>query len=126
MEKKNKKTPSFIRYAVKANQLQEITVTLLKLMNIALERRLGYEKLLLTFKKIKKINRKTRKIIKKIEEKNKFIEKVCREYRKQESNILAMLFVEHVNAFTFFLSDLLLEIFLKKPTLIGNKEIKLQ
>lgn len=72
---------------------------------------------------------KVSSITKSIQENNikkeiKNIDKTLREHTKEIPLIFEMLFVEKVNAFLYYISDILLEIYCSKPELLNDKQIK--
>ncbi len=54
------------------------------------------------------------------------IDKAKKEYKKKEQYVLEMLFAAYINAFNCYLSDIISEIFLKKPSFLENRDIKFQ
>jgi hypothetical protein len=107
----------FQNFAKKNCDLISAENALMRLLIITMNERKEIAKILNLVKTIKR--KPSIKLIKKQKE----IEDAIKEYEIKDKIFFEMMFVEYVNAFLNYLSDIYIEFFLQKPSLLQNTEI---
>lgn len=125
MEEKIKKSNAYKVYMEKTIGLQKTRITLLKMMSVVLKGMNSHDRSVKLFERMQKISPETKEMLENIDKRRRELKQISDDYENNEHTILEMFFIADVNTYLVFIQDLMIEVFCRRPQLLGDKEIKL-